>query len=76
MFDKIRPVYFFSAFVIGLVFCYYFQGAPRIVVKFPTPFNVSDTVYVDKTDSCYKYTAEEVSCPSDPSKVHPQPLNL
>lgn len=69
LFGHIRPLYFFAAFAVGLLFCYVMAPAPKIVVKFPTPYNVHETVYVDKAENCYKYSAEKVACPIDKSII-------
>ena len=74
MFGRIKPLYFFAAFAAGLLFCYIMAPTPRIVVKFPTPYNADSTVYVDKADTCYKYAAEQVSCPLDKSTIRAQPI--
>lgn len=71
---RIRPVYFFAAFAIGLLFAYIITPSPQVVVKFPSPFNAGKIVYKDKAENCYKYNAEEVQCPSDPSRISPQPI--
>ena len=74
MLKVIRPLYFFIAFAIGLFFVYVFTPPPQVVVKFPSPYNSGKIIYKDKNDSCYKYEAENVSCPLDRSMIRPQPL--
>lgn len=74
LFGRIRPLYFFGAFALGILFCYVLSPAPRVVVKFPTPYNAETTLYRDKADTCYKYNAEQVSCPLDRSTIRVQPL--
>jgi hypothetical protein len=32
-------------------------------------------LYVDKAQNCYKYNAEQISCPLDKSIIRPQPIN-
>ena len=74
MFGRIKPLYFFAAFAIGLMFCYILTPPPKVVVKFPTPFNADETIYVDPSDTCYKYAAESVSCPLDKDTIRAQPI--
>jgi hypothetical protein len=71
---KIRPLYFFAAFSIGLFMCYIMAPAPEVVVKFPSPYNAGRVVYKDKADTCFKYNASKVSCPLDKSAIKAQPV--
>jgi hypothetical protein len=72
--DRIRPLYFFAAFAIGLLACYVMAPRPEVVVKFPTPYNAGTVVYRDKADSCYAYDATKSECPRDPSAIRTQPI--
>jgi hypothetical protein len=71
---RIRPLYFFAAFAVGLMVCYMMSPKPDVVVKFPSPYNAGRVIYKDKAANCYKYSADKVPCPSDGSKVKPQPI--
>lgn len=71
---RLRPLWFFSAFVIGLLFCFVLAPKQRVVVKFPSPYNAGRIVYRDTSDSCFKINADEVTCPKE--GVLPQPLSL
>jgi hypothetical protein len=74
LFKKIQPLYFFLAFAIGLLLCYVTNPKPEVIVKFPSPYNAGQIIYKDKADSCYKYSASKVTCPTDKSLIKPQPL--
>jgi hypothetical protein len=74
-FDKIRPLYFFIAFALGLLICYVCNPSPEVVLKFPSPYNVNNVVYKDKGDSCYKFDASKVSCPIDQNLIKAQPIH-
>lgn len=74
MFGYILPLYFFIAFAVGMLFCYVLAPPPTIVIKFPTPYNADSVVYKDNADTCYKYSADSVSCPRDASIIKPQPI--
>lgn len=65
----IIPFYFFIALFIGLFIAYISTPVPDIIIKYPTPQNAGKIVYKDDSDVCYKYKAEEVSCPKDKTKV-------
>jgi hypothetical protein len=74
-FDKIRPLYFFIAFAVGLLLCYVYNPSPEVIVKFPSPYNAGNIVYKDKADSCYKFDASKVSCPVDTNLIKQQPIH-
>jgi hypothetical protein len=71
MLTRIKPLYFFLSFGIGLLLVYFLQPSPKVVLKFPSPFNAGQVTYRED-DSCYKYNATKVDCPED--GVKPQPL--
>lgn len=73
-FDKIRPLYFLLAFGIGLLFCYMTNPKPQVVVKFPSPYNAGQVVYKDTNETCYKYNASKVECPTDKNLIKEQPI--
>jgi hypothetical protein len=75
IFGKIRPLYFFSAFAIGLLACYLITPAPHVVVKFPSPYNAGKIVYKDSARNCFKFNADKVECPADASKTKAQPIS-
>lgn len=72
MLSNIRPLYFFISFAIGLLLVYLIQPSPKVVVKFPSPYNAGNITYKDSNDSCYKFDAVKVACDEKPTK--PQPL--
>ena len=72
---KLNFVYFFSAFAIGLFFCYMLTPPPEVVIKFPSPYNAGNVLYRDKSNSCYVYKADAVECPLDKSRIRQQPAD-
>ena len=72
--DKIEPLYFFIAIFIGFFMTYILTPPPKIIYKYPTPDNVNETIYKDKSDNCFKYKADEISCPIDLKKISNIPL--
>jgi hypothetical protein len=74
MLRAIRPLWFFTAFAVGLLLCYIMTPPPEVVVRFPSPFNAGKVLYKDKAQNCFTYNASEVTCPDDGSKVRPQPV--
>ena len=68
------PVFFFSL-VFGLFAVYMTMPDTRKIYVYPTPENVSILQYKDKTDTCFSFKQQEVTCPTDESeitKVSPQ----
>ena len=68
---RLRPLYFFTAFAIGLLFCYLVTPPPTVVVKFPSPHNAGRVIYKDDADSCFKFNAARVACKAG---AIPQPI--
>ena len=69
IFNYIDPFFFLMALFVGLTYTYLTAPPPNIVVKYPTPFNIKDTVYQDTNGVCYKYKIKEAVCPSDKSQI-------
>jgi hypothetical protein len=74
MFDNINLFYFVLSFSVGMLFIYITTPEPRVVLKFPSPYNAGDVTYRDKSNSCYRYKADKTSCPMDKSVIKPQPI--
>lgn len=66
---KLNIYYFVISLTVGLLFAYLFTPQPEVIIKYPTPENAGKVVYKDVSDVCYKYKANEVSCPADKSKI-------
>jgi hypothetical protein len=74
IFDKLSPIYFLVAFIVGLLVCYVMEPKKKIIIKFPSPTNAGKVTYVDKQGQCYKYNVEKLDkCPTD-NTVKPQPV--
>lgn len=53
---------FIIAFSIGMFYVYIAAPKPKIVIKYPTPYNATKIVYRNDNDICYKYTVDEIKC--------------
>ena len=66
---------FFFSLVVGLLFVYIVVPETRTVYVYPTPENVDDILYRDKTGQCFQMKEKQVMCPSNDAhiyKVSPQ----
>jgi len=70
MFERIDLKYFLISFCIGIMIVYSLHPKGEVIYKFPSPTNLN-IKYKDKTDSCYKYSYEEVKCTEE---AIPQPI--
>lgn len=73
---RIKPMYFFLSFAIGLFVVYIFNPPPQVVVKFPSPHNAGNVVYRDEDNACYVYRADKTACPRDASMIKAQPVQI
>ena len=56
------------AFIISLafgIFAVYIFNSDRTIYVYPTPENVNELLYRDKTNNCFKFQVKEVTCPSE-----------
>jgi len=71
----INPMVFIISFIISIFIVYIVHPEPTIIYKHPNPENAGKYTYKnDNNDSCYKYEANEVKCPSDPNLIIEHPL--
>ena len=76
LFNKINWNFFMISLCVGLFFCYILTPEPRVVIKFPTPDNSNDVIYIDNVNNCYKYKANIVNCPNDLNKISKPNLDI
>ena len=71
----INPMVFIISFVISIFIVYIVHPEPTIIYKHPNPENAGKYTYKnDNNDTCYKYEANEVKCPSDPNLILEHPI--
>lgn len=59
---------FIVALSIGLLYTYISDEGKQVIVLYPTPDNIKEYQYKDKSENCYTYDLNEVSCPDDENK--------
>ena len=75
MLDKfINPYVFIIAFGVAIIIVYVMHPEPTVIYKYPNPDNAGKITYKSNDESCYKYEANEVKCPSDPNLILDHPL--
>jgi len=65
---------FIISFAIGLFFVYILGHEKKIIYVYPNPKNINDYMVKDKSNNCFQYKAEEVSCPTNPMLVKQAPI--
>lgn len=73
LFKIINIKVFLLALFIGLIYVYIDSSKEKITV-YPTPSNIKNVQYKDKADNCYTYELQNISCPSDKSKIKEIPI--
>lgn len=53
---------FFTALSIGMFYVYMDIPRPRLIIKYPTPYNAENIVYKGLSGDCYKFKMTEVKC--------------
>ncbi len=71
---KVNTFFFLIAFAIGMCYVYITKPESTVIVKHPNPENASNIVYEDDNDTCYKYKATEIDCPSDDKMINDHPI--
>lgn len=64
---------FFVSFFIGIIGVLLTDPFKRKVYIYPSPDNIGNVQYSDKTGACFEYQQKEVKCPSEnTTKIKPQ----
>ena len=62
------------SFAIGVFCVYHTAPASKVILIYPTPENVSDVQYKDKTNTCFSFTNNFVECPEKQSSITNIPI--
>jgi hypothetical protein len=69
---RLNWLVFLISFGIGILYIYTTTPAPKVVLKFPSPYNAGKVVYHDKSNECFVFEATRVDCPKN-AKKQPAP---
>lgn len=61
---------FLISLAIGLFFVYINNPNKDTIYVFPTPENIKQLLYRDKSDHCFKFDAQEVKCPTNTDLIN------
>jgi len=67
------PLFIFSL-SIGIFIAYITTPPKNIIFVYPTPDNEDQIQYKDSSGTCFKFTSNEISCPTDKSKIREYPM--
>ena len=70
MFKYIDFRVFLLSLLVGLLYIYVAEEHKKSVIVYPTPDNIKDYQYKDKSNNCFSYDLKEVKCPLDANLLH------
>ena len=70
MFKFIDIKIFLISLAIGLFYIYIAEDYKKVIIIYPTPDNIKNTQYKDKTGNCFSYNLKEIKCPLDENLIH------
>jgi hypothetical protein len=70
MFKFIDFRIFLISLAVGLFYIYISGDNKKVIIIYPTPDNVDEYQYKDKTNNCFSYELNEVKCPTDSNLLH------
>ena len=72
--DHLSLKTFLISLSFGLLLVYLWGADMQEVFVYPTIDNAMRVQYKDRADNCYVYEGKETTCPIDPSKIQPYPI--
>jgi hypothetical protein len=65
---------FIITLALGIMAVYVTTSPLRKIIVYPTPDNIDKLLYKDRTDACFKYEQEKVTCPANKDEVYQIPV--
>jgi len=75
MIKHFRLFPFILGLIVGVIAILFIKPPENVIYKYPTPDNAGKVIYKDNNGVCYKYSAKEVSCDKNESRLKDFPLN-
>jgi hypothetical protein len=75
MLKHIRLIPLIIGLILGIIAVFFVKPQQNIIYSYPTPETSGKTIYKDKNNVCYKYSAKEVDCDKNESRLKDFPLN-
>ena len=60
---------FLVSLAIGLFVVYISMPPTQVIYVYPNPDNEKKISFQDKANNCFRFKSEEVTCPTDVSKI-------
>ena len=76
LYSKISFVALFVSFIVGIVYIYLIGPEQKNVTVYPTPENIDETQYKDKTGQCFKYESKKTECSLFPQNIKILPFQI
>jgi hypothetical protein len=70
MFKYIDFRIFLLSLLVGLLYIYVADEDKKNIILYPTPDNIKEHQYKDKSNNCFSYNLKEVKCPLDDNLLH------
>ena len=68
LFENIDPIIFMLSFSIGMFIMMISDPTPRIVIKYPTPYNLNN-IYKDSSGTCFRYKMKDTKCTANAKDI-------
>jgi len=59
---KIHIIPLILSFIAGIFYVYINSPKPRLIIKYPTPYNSGKYTYKSLSGECYKFKSKQVEC--------------
>ncbi len=67
------PIFIISL-TIGIFLVYITNPRPHIIYVYPNPDNIDKIQYKDKSDTCFGFESQEISCPINEKLIRKYPI--
>lgn len=75
MLKHLRIMPLIAGIAVGIIAVICIKPELNVVYKYPTPETAGKLIYKDNNGVCYKYSATEVNCDKNETRLKDFPLN-